>query len=192
MEEAFLFLAGTGSTILVFLVQRWIKGEATSEKIERAEKLLSINEKMRAQGMSPDDLTELQKNLISKRTDERQIEDNLQLETISAARIRPEFMTQLEMNAHAYQMYELATNKLSFIIDEIEQISNDHQKDQLRASQNAWEKYRDRQGAFAASFYEGGSIQPMMQSAELERMTLERAALLKSHLQELRETQIAR
>lgn len=61
-------------------------------------------------------------------------------------------------------------------------IANAPQKEQLKAAQRAWVKFRDGNAEFEASFYEGGSIQPQIRIGCLRRMTVARTAELQAVL----------
>lgn len=59
----------------------------------------------------------------------------------------------------------------------------------LEKAQNAWKAYKDLQVDFAGVSFEGGSIQPLIRSTELESLTLQRLVSLKATIKERREMQ---
>jgi uncharacterized protein YecT (DUF1311 family) len=90
--------------------------------------------------------------------------------------------TQLDMNICADKQFQAADAELNRVYKQI--MSKAENDPKLKAAEVSWLKYRDDNCAYEASMYEGGSMQPMVYSFCLERMTKARAAELRGQLKE--------
>lgn len=89
--------------------------------------------------------------------------------------------TQLDMNECAAQAFDAADAELNRVYGvavgfarQIDAESKGPAEEKLRVAQRAWVTYRDAACASESSLYEGGSIQPLIYSGCLERLTLAR------------------
>ena len=82
--------------------------------------------------------------------------------------------TQLEMNVCWAQEYQREDTKLNKNYKELVGKLGPSGKQRLKAVQLSWIKFRDLQCDFEASKYDGGSIQPLVRSSCLTRMTKQR------------------
>lgn len=96
--------------------------------------------------------------------------------------------TQLEMNECADREYRKADAELNRVYQELVRASG-RTDARLKAAQLAWIKFRDAECDYKASFYEGGSMQPMTYSFCLADVTSERTKQLRESLKELRAEQ---
>jgi uncharacterized protein YecT (DUF1311 family) len=87
-------------------------------------------------------------------------------------------ITQIEMNAAAAADAAKVNHELVAILATLDPDGND---EDLRASQAAWEAYRDRQAEYRSGINRSGhgSIAPLLYSSEVEKLTRERVELLK-------------
>ena len=87
------------------------------------------------------------------------------------------------MTACAAQNYQREDAKLNQLYRAVLAKVDDagHQK-RIRALQRAWLQYRDLQCGYAASLYEGGSIQPMVRSDCYAELTKQRNEILQNML----------
>ncbi|WP_417241409.1 lysozyme inhibitor LprI family protein [Celeribacter sp.] len=92
-------------------------------------------------------------------------------------------MTQYEMNHCAYEAYLAADEDLNatyiWSLDVAYEWSNDAAM-ALRDAQRAWIPYRDAACVAAASRYEGGSIQPLIEYSCLDHLTRQRTQELRN------------
>jgi uncharacterized protein YecT (DUF1311 family) len=95
--------------------------------------------------------------------------------------------TQAEMNLTAAQGYYKADAELNKVYKILMSKLDENGKSLLIKAENDWIKYRDSHCKFEASFYEGGSMQPMIYSSCLESVTMERIKELKEAIKELGE-----
>lgn len=92
--------------------------------------------------------------------------------------------TQAEMNQTAAQGYYKADAELNKVYKVLMSKLDEKGKSLLIKAENDWIKYRDSHCKFEASFYEGGSMQPMIYSSCLESVTKDRIKELKEALKE--------
>ncbi|HST58217.1 MAG TPA: lysozyme inhibitor LprI family protein [Longimicrobium sp.] len=96
----------------------------------------------------------------------------------------PDARTQHEMNVCAAQELARADRVLNERYPELVRTMPPVQLELLRTAQRAWIRFRDAECAYQASVFEGGSMQPMVRSSCLARLTEERAAELGEMLTE--------
>jgi uncharacterized protein YecT (DUF1311 family) len=95
--------------------------------------------------------------------------------------------TQAEMNQTAAQGYYKADAELNKVYKVLMSKLDEKGKALLIKVENDWIKYRDSHCKFEASFYEGGSMQPMIYSSCLESETINRIKELKEAIKEFGE-----
>ena len=95
--------------------------------------------------------------------------------------------TQAEMNQTAAQGYYKADAELNKVYKMLMSKLDENGKALLIKAENDWIKYRDSHCKFEASFYEGGSMQPMIYSSCLESVTMDRIKELKAAIKEFGE-----
>jgi uncharacterized protein YecT (DUF1311 family) len=95
--------------------------------------------------------------------------------------------TQMEMNQTAAQGYYKADAELNKVYKVLMSKLDEKGKSLLIKAENDWIKYRDSHCKFEASFYEGGSMQPMIYSSCLESETINRIKELKEAIKEFGE-----
>lgn len=95
--------------------------------------------------------------------------------------------SQAEMNMCAAAKFKAADAELNRVYNRLaSKLGEDSaQRDRLKAAETAWLKYRDDNCDYESSFYEGGSIRPLIHSSCLERMTKARTAELRGQIKEL-------
>ncbi|WNZ47691.1 lysozyme inhibitor LprI family protein [Leptolyngbya boryana CZ1] len=87
--------------------------------------------------------------------------------------------TQFDMNFCANQQARAADRKLNQAYQKlIRSYKGSRRESQLVAAQQAWIKFRDTNCTFTSAAYEGGSIQPMVYSNCIEKMTNDRTKQL--------------
>jgi len=95
--------------------------------------------------------------------------------------------TQAEMNKAAAQGYYKADAELNKVYKALLSKLDENGKPLLVKAENDWIKYRESHCKLEASFYEGGSMQPMIYSSCLESVTMDRIKQLKAEIRELGE-----
>ena len=94
-------------------------------------------------------------------------------------------MTQAEMSGEAARRADIAHGMLVSALSELKQSDLDPmQLDDMAKSQRAWEEYSEAQAAFTAGHWRGGTGQPMIHFAELERLRLARVGQLRELIEE--------
>lgn len=90
----------------------------------------------------------------------------------------PQARTQRDLNVCAAQELARADSVLNARYQRLVRTMPAPQLELLRTSQRAWIRFRDAECAYRASAYAGGSMQPMVRSSCLARLTEVRAAEL--------------
>jgi uncharacterized protein YecT (DUF1311 family) len=86
--------------------------------------------------------------------------------------------TQLEINECFGAAYKAADKELNAFYKSLSAKFIDKDLENLKAAQRAWIQYRDANCEAETALYEGGSIQPAIRGACLERVTRARIAEL--------------
>ncbi len=94
-------------------------------------------------------------------------------------------VTQTDMNICAHQTYETVDVALNQTYQALTAELSASDQELLTDAELAWIEYRDRTCELEAASYEGGSIQPLIHSQCLTRITENRTAELQAHLNEL-------
>ena len=93
--------------------------------------------------------------------------------------------TQLDMNFCADRQFKSADAELNRVYNRLASKLEADARAKLKAAESSWLKYRDSNCDYEASAYEGGSMQPMVYSFCLERMTKSRTNELRDQLKDL-------
>ena len=96
----------------------------------------------------------------------------------------PNAQTQAELNDCAGREYKKADAELNQTYQKLVALLEADDKAQLRDVENAWIKYRDANCNFVADQYKGGTIRPMILGFCLADVTRNRAAELKSQIED--------
>lgn len=87
-----------------------------------------------------------------------------------------------EMRTCANERYQAADVELNRVYRQLAAQLSGARREQLKAAQQAWIAFRDKNAAFAASVVEGGTMQPILEVTELTTLTQQRTEQLKAHL----------
>jgi uncharacterized protein YecT (DUF1311 family) len=95
--------------------------------------------------------------------------------------------SQAEMNMCAAEKFKAADAELNRVYKRLVSLlaDNEGQSGKLKAAETAWLKYRDDNCEYEASFFDGGSMRPLILSSCFERMTKARAAELRGQIKEM-------
>ena len=91
---------------------------------------------------------------------------------------------QSEMNICADQRFKAADAALNRVYNQLASKLEGEPRAKFKAAALSWIKYRDDNCDYEASNFEGGSMQPLIYSSCLERMTKARTAELRQQLAE--------
>jgi uncharacterized protein YecT (DUF1311 family) len=94
--------------------------------------------------------------------------------------------SQAEMNMCAAKRFKAADAELNRVYNRLvsKLVDNEGQREKLKAAETAWLKYRDDNCEYEASFFDGGSMRPLILSSCFERMTKARTAELRGQIKE--------
>ena len=87
-----------------------------------------------------------------------------------------------EMRTCANELYEAADVELNQVYWQLASRLSDKRREKLRAAQQAWITFRDKNATFASSVVEGGTMYPIMEVMELTTTTKQRTEQLRAHL----------
>jgi uncharacterized protein YecT (DUF1311 family) len=87
-----------------------------------------------------------------------------------------------EMRTCANELYEAADAELNRVYRQLASQLSDERREKLKAAQQAWIAFRDKNATFAASVVEGGTMYPILEVTELTSMTKQRTEQLRAYL----------
>jgi len=93
--------------------------------------------------------------------------------------------TQVELNLCADRKFKAADAELNRVYNQLAAKLEAGGRAKLKAAEASWLKYRDDNCAYEEELYEGGSMQPLIYSSCLERMTKSRTTELRGQLKDL-------
>ena len=93
--------------------------------------------------------------------------------------------SQAEMNICADKEFRAADAVLNRVYNQLSAKLDEGERAKLKEVELTWLKYRDAECEFEASFYEGGSIQPLIRSTCLTHITKTRAADIRTQIKDL-------
>ncbi len=186
LEKILLVLLGAVLSGIAYLLKRRIEKKHASDSLERHQKLLTIRKELNEQKLTVEDLRSLESALLkrnAKTENAEKMQDELSplLEENNNA-----LLSQFEMNMRADGNVKIAKAKLEQIYQELSFRLENKEREALEESHKTWEEYSRKHAEFSASSYEGGSIYPLIYLSTLESLVVERTALLKSELDEIR------
>lgn len=89
-----------------------------------------------------------------------------------------------EMRTCANRLYQEADAELNQVYRQLVARLSAQRKAQLKASQQAWLAFRDKNAAFAAGVAEGGSMASLVEVTELTALTRSRTEQLRAYLKQ--------
>ncbi len=87
-----------------------------------------------------------------------------------------------EMRACANELYEAADAELNRVYRQLTHQLSDKRREKLKAAQQAWITFRDKNATFAAGEVEDGTMYPLLEVSELTTMTKQRTEQLRAYL----------
>lgn len=90
--------------------------------------------------------------------------------------------TTLEMKVCAGNSYQKADRKLNQVYRQLKPKLGASQQKRLINAQRAWIQFRDKSCAFEGAFAEGGTLEPVLKTSCLARVTEQRVKDLQSYL----------
>ena len=91
--------------------------------------------------------------------------------------------TTYEMRVCAGQSYEKADRKLNQVYQQLKPKLGRTQQNRLVTAQRAWIQFRDKSCAFEGAFAEGGTLEPVLKTSCLSKVTEQRVKDLQGYLQ---------
>lgn len=191
LEKLLLVLLGAVLSGIAYLLKRRIEKKHASDALERHHKLLTIRKELNEQKLTVEDLRLLESALLKRNAKAENAEKMQEELSPLLEENRDEVLSQFEMNMRADGNVKIAEAKLEQIYKELSFKVRNKEREALEASQKAWEKYSRKHAEFTASSYESGTIYRLIYLSALESLVVERTALLKSELDEIRRLESA-
>lgn len=187
IEKIVFFTLGVLISGAAYLIKRKIESKSEIEKLDKHQKVLDIHKKMSEQRLDITSLNAFAQLLTAKHDT---VQNHVQiLHSDSVAHLTDvrdeEHLTQIEMNQLALESYSRAVEKLNAVYGVLKSKIDSDRIKLYETSQTNWEAYSEAQARAVASFYQGGSIYPLIYQSELETLVHERIAHLQSDLDEL-------
>lgn len=169
-----------------YLIKRKIESKPEIEQLDKHQKVLDIHKKMREQKLDIVSLNAFAQLLTVKNDSVQNHVQVLHSDSVAhLTNVRGEHFTQIEMNQLALESYSRAVDKLNAVLGVLKSKIDRDRIQFYETSQTDWEAYSEAQARAVASFYQGGSIYPLIYQSELETLVHERIAHLQSDLDEL-------
>lgn len=177
--------SGLGPAILTavlgligYLVHRYRSRAKSREQATYYSDLASLAGSMKEHGLSISDIEAVDALIRTKKRQSRTAEVAEEL------REPDRYWTQAAMNMRAGAAARTADAQLDEALVSLSGFLSEDEEEALRATQEAWTTFRDRQADFAASEFEGGTMQPLIRAAERESLTRGRLAAILATIEE--------
>lgn len=180
MWDFALFAAGIAVAVAGYLIKRWWEGQTFRERLQEATGLAALRQHL-DKGGSLESLEHLKRQLRARRS----VQEEAELEVLDEIGLK--FGNQIEMNLHQSFLLQLADKHMDFLSEVLSSKLDEREQAAFEAAQAAWTRFAQRQADFASLIAEGGTMQPMVHSAELEALTVERAGRIKQEIRQRQE-----
>jgi uncharacterized protein YecT (DUF1311 family) len=191
LKDVVLLLLGGIGTAVWFFWRRKAEQAPVFENIQKAEKLLSLRKELDNTNYTVEDLKSLEDALMGRAEVAKKLSITYEQEAQQIREIKMNTaMTQAEMNVVAAQAYRRAERKLEVIIEQMKTFFSPEECAHFDKANQAWRTYQQIHADFAASQYEGGSIQPLIHASALETVTIARIVELETELKFMKATQV--
>jgi len=191
LKDVVLLLLGGIGTFFWFFWRRKAEQAPVFENIQKAEKLLSLRKELDHTNYTVEDLKSLEDALMGRAEAAKELSISYEQEAQQVREIEMNTaMTQTEMNVIAARAYRKAERKLDAIIEQMKTFFSPEECVHFDKANQAWRTYQQIHADFAASQYEGGSIQPLIHASALEAVTIARLVELETELKFKKDTQV--
>ena len=171
LKDIALFMAGIIVAAIAYFAKRLIERKPEHENLSIKERILQISKQMKEQNLSPEQLRDLE-DALRRKARSRKVAgeaDRVIVEMFHGFSEKP--TTQFELNQTSFQDFEKTELELKHAIERLSSIIDPPDAERLNIAQEVWREFRDKQARFAAGFYEGGTIQPLIYNVELHAVT---------------------
>ena len=186
LKDVAFFAAGLAVALIAYFAKRWIERKPEHENLEIKERVLQISKQMKEQNLSTEQVRELEDALRRKVQSRKASEETnrVVVEVFQGFSEKP--TTQFELNQISFQDFEKNDLELKHVLERLGSIIDPPDAERLKIAQDAWREFRDKQARFAAGFYEGGTIKPLIYNVELHAVTEARLKELRQIYDEFR------
>ncbi len=165
-------------TVLSEGYRRFFTDEKEKDRVDLLQKKADLAITMSKNHLTIDDLTAAAGTIISDKREERTVSVTAKVEgeSLMTAELRAsKGFTQLEMNQQSAIDVRDADSEVESALIELRRFLSEDELEALERSQVAWMAFRQAQGDFAGSQWQGGSIQPLMINLEVVNVSKRRA-----------------
>ena len=184
MEQLAYLVVGAVLTWTFYFIQRRVERRATTDAIDRSQKLLGLKQAMDTGDVDVDELRAFEQRLIGKAETAVAIADGYVTQAEEAAQRRyTELMGQDAMLQRALLDYQRVDAKLDRLLVHLRLQLDADTRRAFDESHRAWLVFRERHARFVADSYAGGgSVRPLIHATTLESLTSAYSAELQTQL----------
>ena len=170
-----------------YFAKRRIQGDKTKERLEHFGKALDLRQKLKAEGLTADDLQSTIDLVLATNTKRRSIEDRVTGEIVrQKIEIDGPVLCQTEMNFVAAMDLKIADARLERTLFDLKKHLGREKDSLIEESQTAWQNYAVAQSKLDALYCEGGTMYPTVRRASQEAITVKRIAEIEELLEYLK------
>jgi uncharacterized protein YecT (DUF1311 family) len=186
-KELAVLLATSAFGIVGYIAKRTIEKKKNTDALDFKKKALDLHKLLQAEGLTLDDLHQIEQSMTQRKSSKRAIEDNVTTQvTIMSTKTPLPGETQSDMNRLRFADVDIAESLMQKALLEAEMHCNELEACKLRAAQDAWKAYSVAEAEFRSQSFEGGTMYPLMYASELEGMTIARIAELREYVEWVR------
>jgi uncharacterized protein YecT (DUF1311 family) len=191
VKDVVLLMIGGIGTAIWFFWRRKVEQTPVFENIQKAERLLSLQNKLDKTSYTIDDLKNLEYALMGRAEVARELGESYAQEAEELRKIEfSNALTQSELNILASQAYQRSESKLESTIAELMKYYSPKDVERFDQANKAWRDYQLKYAEFVASQYKGGSIYPLIYASALDSLTIARIVELETELKRSKELSV--
>ena len=180
-------------TVLSEGYRRFFTDQHERERVDLLQKKAELAVTMSTNNLTIEDLEAAAGTIIADKREERTVSVVAKADVESS--LKAEYRasrgwTQSEMNQQSAIDVRDADNDLDSTILDLRRFLDDEEQQSLDQVQSAWRAFRQAQGAFVGSQWQGGSMQPLMVNLELANVTKRRVVELREILADLSDRRV--
>lgn len=183
-KDIAIFFAGLIASSVGYFAKRKIERSHEHKDLEIKEKLLKINRELKEQNLDPEDLKKWSTFMFARLSANGSTEEAEASVAAITETDSDKIITQAEMNQTSFEEFEKAELELKHAYERLGSVLDLEDMRRLDEAQHAWLKFRKKEVILAGGFYEGGSIQPLIQNVEAQALTKARTKELRTLYEE--------
>jgi len=185
LEKIAIFLLGAGTSGIAWLIQRWLRKDHVGEEIQRRTDTANLVVLLRREGLTMGEVEVALGRIDPSRSLPAQTKIDPEEEREIAAIEQAD--SQQDLNIAQGLRYERLERRMNSVLADLLARMDDRNAQLLRASQEKWLEYRAVMVDLAGAPFEGGSMQPFVESGEGSAITQRRIRELEEQLESRRD-----